>query len=615
MRPVSWPHHLAVGVAVAVVTGLAALGVSGTPRAPERFDAKLVVVSPVVPDDPSDDALRIMEVIDQDFGSSQRRGHERYVPVDFGVPTDVRASSATAPDAVRVERFGAEVRIRIGDPDITVTGQHRYLLGFTLPEARLSTGELALDIIGTDETFETGRFEVVVTGLELAEPTCNVGAPGASGGCTLAPDGDVHRAVIEPLRPGEGITIGGRIVGRRAIELPEIPPLPPVRDTPDRRVVLALGSLPLGLAAAVGVHRLLARAGRDEVFGTGAATDAAFGTLGAPTAAGLGEASSTAPTSAAPTSTVPTSTAPTSLVTDRQLAEMATIEFAPPTGLEPWEGAVLLSERIGDSSVSAWFSGVAGSGVIDLEQEGARTLVVTPGPHLDRADPGTRALVDRMMAGRDRLELGSYDKDFAAFWASIRTMQVERIGATGWWRRLAPGAAGARQRALLRLSEAAALIVAAGLLVASFIGRVDSVVTALAVALAVPALVAISLYSPMLPSRSATGSALALRTESFRRFLAASEGRHVEWAWERGVIREYSAWAVALGTADAWSRAVERSGLVPDDRSITSPILVATMASTMRSAHVPPSSSGGGSGGFSGGSVGGGGGGGRSGSW
>ena len=43
------------------------------------------------------------------------------------------------------------------------------------------------------------------------------------------------------------------------------------------------------------------------------------------------------------------------------------------------------------------------------------------------------------------------------------------------------------------------------------------------------------------------GSALALRTESFRRFLAASEGRHVQWAWEHGLLREYSAWAVALG--------------------------------------------------------------------
>lgn len=56
-------------------------------------------------------------------------------------------------------------------------------------------------------------------------------------------------------------------------------------------------------------------------------------------------------------------------------------------------------------------------------------------------------------------------------------------------------------------------------------------------------------------SRTASGSAAYLKTESFRRFLAASEARHVEEAWKRGVIREYTAWAVALGEADAWRRA------------------------------------------------------------
>ena len=70
---------------------------------------------------------------------------------------------------------------------MTVSGQHRYVLTYTLPDARLSSGELALDVIGTDETLPTDRFEVVVTGLQLDDPLCNVGAFGTSGGCTLAP--------------------------------------------------------------------------------------------------------------------------------------------------------------------------------------------------------------------------------------------------------------------------------------------------------------------------------------------------------------------------------------------------------------------------------------------
>jgi len=184
-------------------------------------------------------------------GSSQRRGHERFIPVDFGVPTDV-----------------------------TINGQHRYELGFTLPAARLSSGELALDIIGTDETIETDRFEVVVAGFDLREPRCNVGRIGASGGCSLSRDGDVYRTVIEPLASGQGITIGGTIEGIVAFELPDPPPLPERRSTPDRRP-LALGLLPVGFGTAAAVYRQSSRRGRDEVFAGGAA-DAAFGTLPPP---------------------------------------------------------------------------------------------------------------------------------------------------------------------------------------------------------------------------------------------------------------------------------------------------------------------------------------------
>ena len=54
------------------------------------------------------------------------------------------------------------------------------------------------------------------------------------------------------------------------------------------------------------------------------------------------------------------------LVADERMDELATTEFAPPTGLEPWQGTVLLRERIDDESVGAWFSGLAARDVITL---------------------------------------------------------------------------------------------------------------------------------------------------------------------------------------------------------------------------------------------------------
>ena len=224
-------RHVAVGLTVVGVGAAGLFGLVGEDHS-ERFDAKQIVVARQ-----GADALRVREVVDQDFGWADRHGYERIVPNDFGVVTDVTASSPDAPDDVSVTPFGGDTRIRIGDPGTTISGQHRYELAYTYPDAHLAGGELALDIIGTDEELETGRFEVVVTGFRLEDPTCNVGGPGDVGGCELVPDGDVYRVEISPLEPGQGVTIGGRIVG--TTEVAEVPPPPlPDRDGGTNQVAL-----------------------------------------------------------------------------------------------------------------------------------------------------------------------------------------------------------------------------------------------------------------------------------------------------------------------------------------------------------------------------------------
>ena len=174
-----------------------------------------------------------------------------------------------------------------------------------------------------------------------------------------------------------------------------------------------------------------------------------------------------------------------------------------------------------------------------------------------------------------------------------------------------------------RLGVAAAV----GVALAVWAGWRQHVLVAFGVALGGTMAVAMAAYLPLLPVRSVQGSALAIRVESFRRFLLASEGKHVDWAWQQGILREYTAWAVALGAADAWGDALADSTIPPPQLSqFTTPFLVHTYWSSLQTSSRMPSSSGSGgsggwsggggfSGGFSGGSVGGGGGGGSSGSW
>ena len=168
-----WRHLVAAG-AVAGTALLAATGVIGRGDHGERFDSKVVTVRPV-----GADGVRVREVVDEDFAGRTHHGYERIIPTDFGEPTDIEASSPDANADVTVEAVATGERVRLGDPGTTYSGQHRYVLAYTLPNAQLSSGQLALDIIGDErkpEEFETVRFEVVVTGLELDNPTCNAGA-------------------------------------------------------------------------------------------------------------------------------------------------------------------------------------------------------------------------------------------------------------------------------------------------------------------------------------------------------------------------------------------------------------------------------------------------------
>ncbi len=307
------------------------------------------------------------------------------------------------------------------------------------------------------------------------------------------------------------------------------------------------------------------------------------------------------------------------LVADDELADLATIEFVPPKGVDPWQGAVLLRERIDDGTVGAWFSGLAARDVLAIERDGDDTAVLRRGAQLERARPEESAVLSELFADGEEISLGRYDKDFAKAWNRVRADQERSIAASGFWKRDAPSATRTRFSWTVLVVLFVWVIIGAGSILSAVFGVFSSPAGAIVFGVVVPGIVALVAYRTLLPVRSATGSALALRTESFRRFLAASEGRHVEWAWKQGLLREYSAWAVALGAATAWERALAASS-VPPVEYMSGPLLVYTMGPSFTSGHTAPSSSGGSGGGFSGGgfsggSVGGGGGGGSSGSW
>ena len=194
-----------VFVALALLLGVP--GSADAQTAGERIEA--FGFDAVIEDDGS---LRVTETIAYDFGSEQRHGIFREIPTRLTYDEthdrvyrlrDVEVSSETAPDDVSQEDGpGGTTRLRIGDPDRTITGRHLYRITYTLAGALNAFEdhvELYWNAIGTDWAVPIEDITVSVTApVDVLQTACFAGDQGSNLPCdSSAADGrqrDRHRA-------------------------------------------------------------------------------------------------------------------------------------------------------------------------------------------------------------------------------------------------------------------------------------------------------------------------------------------------------------------------------------------------------------------------------------
>jgi hypothetical protein len=590
-------RHLAVLASVLVVVALVGLGVVGPVLGTERITGFQVTATVR-----ADGSVRVREVIDWDFGALalDKHGIFREIPVGAGgAPEDVDVSTPAGPAPVRTTVEGTDVRLQIGDPDVTVRGRHRYEIAYTLPTA-VRGGFVALDLVGPEWDVPIDAVDVRIVGADLTDVECFRGREDDRTRCEAEPiDGGV-RTVADHLDPHRGITMQGRVGAVREVALPA--PAPMTERDGGAAVRWAVITGVIGLLVGAATYLICRRVGRNEVA-AGGATDAAFA-YGAET---FGPGHDVGPPPIG-----------TRMVADEAMGDLAGLEFVPPGGVEPWQGAAVLREAIDDRTVGAWFSSLAAHDVLTFQGTEWGGVRIQPGPAAAQADPTVAPILNRALAGRAGIDLGGYDPAFAQAWQEAGLAIQSWVQRAGVFRRRPPRRSGlnrgSRLGLVLGLGLGGGIPLVVGLF---FLGQEVGVLRApIAVLLAVlvPLATALAVYWKLVRSLSWRGSAIALRTESFRRFLRDSEAQHVEWAWQNGVLREYAAWAVALGEAKAWGRALAASAVPPAEQGYASAVMVpAVHASSFSSTHTEPSSSSGGDGG--GGSVGGGDGGGGGGSW
>ena len=554
-------------------------------------------------------SIVVTETIVQEFGSTPRHGIYRDVPdrlrfdgtYDRVYPIDVLSvqTSAGTPDDVYTEHVGGFLRIRIGDPDVTITGRHTYEIVYRVRGAMNGFDthyELYWNAIGAEWEQEVGRSTVTVSGpAPITRIACFAGLYGSSGGC--------ERAEI----------VGGRAVfGQRnlpaynafsvVVALPpgtvaSTEPILEERWSLDRafeRTPLSVGASAGLLALVLGGVGLLAwRRGRDRRY-QGSQVDQVMGNAGGPE------------------QTVP-------------LFERgdAPVEFAPPEDLRPGQIGTLIDERANTLDVTATIVDLATRHYLVIEEiektgwfgKADWKLIRQPAPG-DELLTYERMLLDRLFSSGDEVLLSDLKNTFAS---KLREVE-ESLYADALRRRWFVGRPDRVRVAWLGIGIGA-LVLAGG---ATFALVRWTRLGLLAIPLVVGAL-ALLTVSRWMPRRTAKGTALARRVAGFRRVIETAETHMSRWAEQENVFTRYLPYAIVFGCTEKWAKAFE--GLAAETADLSwyvssRPFVVADFGDRMDNFAVTtggiiastPAGSGGS--GFSGGGFsGGGGGGGGGGSW
>jgi uncharacterized membrane protein YgcG len=626
---------LLTGVAVACAIAAAALAMilaapagasaqSGAERV-ISYDARISIQR--------DGSILVTEQITYDFGSDQRHGLFRVIPVrvryndssDRIYWVSVRSVySDTARSEYTVDSNGSAVGIRIGDPNRTVTGVHAYRLTYQVRGSLnrfADHDELYWNAVGNRWDVPIGRARVRVSApVAVTRAACFAGPSGSTAACQHAAiTAGVAHFSQDRLGPGEGLTV---VVAIPKGAVASLGPILRERWSMQRAFALT----PVSAGAAGGLLAVLAVLGalvlvrgRDR-----RSSGPAAGIVdGAPVPAGeavpLSGRGEPSMESAPPPDVRPGQAGTlldgvanprdaTGTIVDLAVRGYLRIEDAPPDQTPQDDEPVGLWEPKDWRLVRLNKTG----GLLDYEQ------ILLDGLFQDAATgsggPATRlSELGPAFAGRLRLAQDALYADVAGRgWFTARPDRVRR-------RWLLIGSA-------LFVTGTAAVVVAAAF----------SHLALIPVPVALAGLVLIG-CARWMPARTAKGTDLARRLLGFRSYLTTTAAGPTRPAGQADRLDDYLPYAIVFGCTEQWaevSAAVADADRVPSWYRSSGPYVPGSLSSLSRSLYYfspiyrfasttsnwiathSASSGGSGSSGFSGGGFsGGGGGGGGGGSW
>lgn len=529
---------------------------------------------------------QVSEVIDYDFGQAARRGVLRRVP-DLDPTSEIIVSSPTAPDQLQVG-IGSGATLRIGDPDRTIRGRHRYFIEYTL-STLTSTDRFSWNAVGTEWDVAISGTEIHVTSdREFRDVRCDRGRRGSFGGCRADQIEPGHLLIkTGRLGTGEGITVSAGLGGLLATP-PTTPVKPPAESLSSGTplLIVLIVSWAGTIAAVPIVGRVVSRRGREQIRHTTAST--------------LGYINDV------------TSLDSFMLADESEMARLIYPSLDPPRGISAAQGGILISESVRPEHKVAWLLEAATLGEVELEDQGGNKMLLRRGSTTPRPTSGPR--INSIFSKGDEVRLDEYDEDFASSWSGLETDLEKWKSRSGFW-----DAAGNRQRAAALVGGSFSVIMGLlGVALASGLAmRWSPLWLGLVVAagIVLGSALTVVIRSWELRVRTPEGTSKWIEVEALRRFLSELEPESALNMIEPDRFAGYTPWAIAFGLDDRWKDIMAKLSTDPRFQHVPAyhfhlASIGPSLSRATSSASTAPSSSGGGGGG-----VGGGGGGGGGGSW
>jgi hypothetical protein len=623
----AWARIGMVLVVAGLLVGMAADPTFGQAERIAAYDVDIAIEH--------DGSLLVVERIDYDFGALQRHGIFREIPVRLRYDDtydriyriediSVEASPGT-PEGFEVEHEGAILRIRIGDPDRTITGSHAYTITYRVRGALNGFDdhdELYWNAIGTDWAVPIEEASARVRApAEILQIACFAGPNGSNLPCSETRLEGSAATFSQPLLdPYEGLTI---VVGlpRGAVQ----PPLPILDErwkfsrafsvTP---VTVSITGFLLALLL-FGVGWLWWTQGRDR-RAVGSPVNIAYGTVS--------EGEQAVP-----------------------MFEQGVypVEYAPPEELRPGQVGTLVDEAANPLDVTATIVDLAVRGYLRIEEIPKRWLLGKTDWRLvklkeaddqllgyerllfnglfsagdledldldeeEQSDPGGADSI-RGDPGLASVKLSSLRKKFHTKLAEVQDALYADVVRRRWF-------AGRPDKVRQRWSAAGfvVMLVGVGLI---FLAAWKTHLGLVPIPIALAGLI-LAFGARWMPRRTAKGTGLVRRVLGFRTYIETAEAQEARFAERENLFSRYLPYAVVFGLTDKWARAFARLGEQPDTAWYvgTRPFTYDAFASSIdgfsvsTAGTIASTPSGSGSSGFGGGgSSGGGGGGGGGGSW